>query len=116
MTIETRKFLAPIDVTRPERQISGFLIPDRSGKFIEIASGKQFEAGLVVYVGKPITAETVYERAVSCGRNVSLEDVERLIGLITKFKVRDVVATATDPDFRLVKLKVERIRSSKLPK
>lgn len=108
--------MAPVDLKRPEAQISGFLVVDRSGKFIEISSGKHYDAGLIVYVGKTITAKTVYERAVSCGRNVSREDIERVIGLITKFKVGDVVATSTDPDFRLVNLKVERTRSSKLPK
>lgn len=83
---------------------------------MEIDSGKPFEAGLVVYVGKAITAENVYERAMSCGRNVYREDLERLIRLIAGFKIGDVVAMAWEAEFQLVKLKVVRSSSPKLPK
>lgn len=106
----------PIDINKPERQVSGFLIPDRSGKFIEIASGKPFEAGLVVYVGKAITAETVYERAMRFGRDVDREHLEHLIRSMAAFKIGDVVAMTMQPEFSLVKLKIARSSSSKLPK
>ena len=116
MALATRKYLAPFDPTRPDSQISGFVVPDRSGKFLSISSGKLFEAGLIVYVGTTITADTVYEKAARLGRNVNREDVERVIGLIADFKIGDVVAITTEPTFGLVKLKLERSRPSKLPK
>jgi len=114
--IVTRKFLAPVNLKKPEAQISGFLVVDSTGKLVEISSGKAFEAGIIVYVGRTITADTVYEKVSRHGRDVHREDIELLIGQVAEFKLGEVVGLATGPDLRLVKLNIERTRTSKLPK
>lgn len=116
MDIETRKFLAPINLKKPEAQISGFLVVDSTGKFVEISSRKGFEAGIIVYVGRTITPETVCEKALKHGRNVDRSEIERLMSEIAKFRIGDIVGFSTESDSRLVKLNIERPRPFKLPK
>ena len=110
----TKKILAPIDLEKPNKKISGFLYPnidEEQVSFFEINKGKEWQAGLVVFVGQEITKNDLFAKIVDSGKKIRSVD-ELLMNLddylkqIRLFKIGDIIGVKPRGNgFELVKLK-----------
>lgn len=114
----SKKVLSPIDLGKPEKLIRGYLIPsiDSTG-FVEISSGKVWEAGLVVFTGRDVSVEDICEKLEACNK-LSVNDetrhrISQMLKQLATLKIGDIVGLG--PNFELVKLAKPERPGSKLP-
>lgn len=122
----TRKTLVPFDRASPDRRIKGFLYPNVDTKpiasFLEIGTSRQWEAGMVVFVGREISKDDVFAKIVDSGKTISsvrelLDIIQEFLGQVNNFKIGDVIGIKPKGDgFELVKLAKPQKSKSKLPR
>lgn len=114
----SKKLLAPLDIRRPTKRKSGFLIPNAdSCNFLEIRSGQPFDTGLVVFTGCDVNLADI-EGQLIAGGQFSLIDrlrngISQMLSQMSNFKIGDIVGIR--PNFELVKLERPERPKSKLP-
>jgi len=111
----TKKILAPFDLEKPDKKISGFLYPNIDSEqvtsFLEISKGKEWQTGMVVFTGKEITKNDVFAKIIDSGKKVKsvndlLNNLEDYLSQIGAFKIGDIIGVKPIKNgFELVKLK-----------
>lgn len=122
----TRKTLVPFDLINPDRSISGFLYPNVEknpiSSFLEIKTGKEWAAGMVVLVGREISKEDIFAKIVDSGKEVFsvrglLSSLDDYLHQVATFKIGDVLGVKSSSDgFELIKLDRPARPHSRLPK
>jgi fructose-1-phosphate kinase PfkB-like protein len=113
--MKTKKILVPFDLKKPDKTQIGFLYPhidsEQTSSFLEISKDKEWEVGMVVFVGKEITKNDVFAKIVDSGKKINsvkdlLENLEIYLNQITSFKIGDIVGIKSDENgFELIKIK-----------
>lgn len=120
-----KKILAPFDLTKPEKKINGFLYPNIDAKnvnsFLEINTDKEWEVGMVVFVGREISKNDVFAKIVDSGKKIKsvnglLNSIEDYLGQVSTYKIGDVIGIKSTIDgFKLIKLEQPQRAKVKLP-
>ena len=123
--MKTRKTLVPFDINNPEKNIAGFLYPNIEiepiSSFRDIKSGREWSAGIVVFVGREISKDDIFASIVDSGTKIRsvptlLSCLDEYVHQTAQFKIVDVIGIKSSADgFQLVKLEKPRRAPSKLP-
>lgn len=121
----TRKILAPFDPQRPDKILQGILYPSVNSetitKFQHANTGKEWDVGMVVFLGREIMKEDIFAKIIDSGQKVSsvnllLTCLDTYIKQLQVFRIGDIVGVeSTANGFELVKRERPRILKSKLP-
>jgi hypothetical protein len=111
----TKKILAPFDLEKSDKKITGYLYPnfdvEQINSFLEISKSKEWKTGMVVFTGKEITKNDLFAKIVDSGKKVKsvndlLKNLESYLNQIRSFKIGDIIGIKPIEDgFELVKLK-----------
>ena len=120
----TKKSLVQFDPENPTRPSSDFLVPTREGGssvLLGSASHRVSRLGLVVYVGRELTAQDLFARLVETGRAIdsvdaALADCASFLDQVSSLRIGQVVQTedrAESGEFRLVTVPKSDLGDSK---
>ncbi len=115
----SKKLLSPIDLGKPEKLIRGHLIPSAdSTDFVEIRTGKKWEAGLVVFAGREVLVDDICAKIAASNllpvNDQKRERISQMLEQLATFKIGDIVGLG--PKLELVRLAKPQRSESKLPK
>lgn len=114
--MKTKKILVAFDPARPKAQSGDFAVPisvEGTVRLVGLSSGKPVSQGMMVFLGREITANDVFAKLVDTGRKIaSVDQTVKMIGdylaMLQEHKIGNIVALEAAPDspegFRLVKL------------
>lgn len=123
----TKKLLVSFDPKKPEARSSDFLVVVVEGaeaKLIGIKSKRPVESGLMIYLGKEITANDLFRKLVDTGQRFedaeqTLQILEDYIYQLQPFRIGSVIGVEGDATvgFNLVKFadSPPRSNANKLP-
>jgi hypothetical protein len=123
--VTSKRMLVAFDPARPEEASSDFLVPviDEGGIFTLFGtrSRRSVPLGMVVLVGKEVTANDVFARLVDAGRKIlsvaeALNSIGDYLAQINNFKIGQVVEIVNDTEkksFRLEPSKIKRVAHRK---
>lgn len=110
----TKKLLVAFDPKKPDQRASDFLVvvlDDTQPKLLGVRSKKPAVSGLMVYLGKEITANDLFAKLVDTGRKIeSVEQtlcaLENYIQKLQEFRIGNLLSVEADAasGFKLVKL------------
>ncbi|MBP9825306.1 MAG: hypothetical protein KBF21_13865 [Thermoanaerobaculia bacterium] len=110
----TKKLLVAFDPKKPNQRSSDFLVvvlEDAQPKLLGVKSKKPMVSGLMVYLGKEVTANDLFARLVDTGRAIesveqTLRTLESYIQELQGFRIGNLVTVEADATnhFKLVKL------------
>ena len=110
----TKKLLVAFDPQKPEKRSSDFLavvLEGQEPKLLGLKSRKMFVSGMMVYLGKEITANDLFAKLVDSGRKVenvqqTLNVLQAYIQMLQDFRIGNVLAVQADAasGFKLLKL------------
>lgn len=115
----SKKLISPIHPEKPEKLIRGHLIPSiNSTHFVEIRTGKKWEAGLVVFAGRDVLVEDICAK-IAASNLLPVNDqtrgrISHMLEQLATFKIGDIVGLG--PNLELVKLAKPQRSESKLPR
>jgi len=110
----TKKLLVAFDPKKPDQRSSDFLVvvlEDAQPKLLGVRSKKPAVSGLMVYLGKEITANDLFAKLVDTGRKIesveqTLRILENYIQKLQDFRIGNLLNVEADAasGFKLVKL------------
>lgn len=110
----TKKLLVAFDPKKPDQRSSDFLVvvlEDQQPKLLGVRSKKPAVSGLMVYLGKEITANDLFAKLVDTGRKIesveqTLRVLENYIQKLQDYRIGNLVSVEADAanGFKLVKL------------
>jgi hypothetical protein len=118
--MNTKKILAPIDLGDPNKILSGYLYPnidlENITSFLDITKNKEWEVGMVVFLGKSINKNDLFSKIIDTGKHVPsvsrlIDSIENYFQQLSKFKIGDFVGIKpTEEGFELIKLEKPRVK------
>jgi hypothetical protein len=110
----TRKLLVSFDPKKPEGRSSDFLVVVVNGgeaKLIGLKSKRRIQSGVMIYLGKDITANDLFGKLVDTGQGFedaeqTLQILENYIHKLQPFRIGSIIGVEADTavGFNLVKL------------
>ena len=110
----TKKLLVAFDHQKPEKQSSDFLIvfsEAQEPKLFGLKSKKTFASGMMVYLGKEITANDLFAKLVESGRKIenvkkTVDVLQTYIQMLQDFRIGNILTVQSDgaSGFKLLKL------------
>ncbi|MBD2806794.1 hypothetical protein ID855_19345 [Xenorhabdus sp. ZM] len=117
---KTKKMLVAYNPNKPDSRRGNFIIPlilKGERKFINIKNGKSVDYGLVVFIGKDITANDIFDKLKSSNVNEindSMLQIELYINSVNEFKIGDIIRINENSELVIVP-KLGTVKKSKLP-
>jgi hypothetical protein len=110
----TKKLLVAFDPQKPEKRSSDFLtvvLEQQEPKLMGLKSKKMSACGMMVYLGKEITANDLFAKLVDSGRKVeniqkTLNVLQAYIQMLQDFRIGNILVVQADAasGFKLLKL------------
>ncbi len=117
---KTKKMLVAYDSKKPDARGANFVVPlniEGGKKLISIKSGKSVNCGLVVFVGKDVTANDIIEKLKPFNAN-EIKDapsqIDSYIESINEFKIGDIIKINENGELTIMP-KPDIVKKSKLP-
>lgn len=94
---KTKKLIVAYNPDKPDSRTTNFIVPlniDGKRTFISIKNGKPADYGLVVFVGKDVMANHIFEKLKSLnvdGVEDGLLQIEAYIDSVSRLKIGDIV-------------------------
>jgi len=122
-TVKTKKLLVAFNPDKPNSKSKDFLFPiytEDNPKFFGLSSGKYFEYGMLVLVGKSVSVNDLFAKLVDSGREIesvdeTLESIGNYFELAKTFKIGNIVQAVEDTS-SIIGVGLERVNFKPSPK
>ena len=103
-TVKTKKLLVAYNPDKPNEKSSDFVFPvciEGKSKLFGLSSGKYFEYGMLVLVGRPVSVNDLFAKLVHSGKEIEsvdeiLESIDNYFELVKKIKIGNVIQAVQD--------------------